>query len=124
MNSLPVTLCRAKCPYCGFVVAAVSPEARDAACRAHDAVYHPTETSPPPEPLEALTGRLAALAAGRDARRPVVSPPENPLDHSRESHADRRHVGALRRQGARGWYDAGPCPGAVHHPLCRRSHGR
>lgn len=66
---LPIgpTLLRAKCPRCGLVVAAASPAARTALCRAHDREAH-------------SLGSAVAVddAVPTDASKPAIAPAVQP----------------------------------------------
>lgn len=61
-----VTLARAKCPRCGFVVVAASLTAKAALCRAHDAEAHqllPSGVGAASEPYPSDASKAAIAAA-------------------------------------------------------------
>jgi hypothetical protein len=65
-----LTLARAKCPRCGWVISAASPEFRDQLARAHDAEVHhiPASAGVPP------AADVPSSAASKPAIAPAVQP--------------------------------------------------
>jgi uncharacterized protein (UPF0212 family) len=65
IRPVDVTLARAKCPRCGFVVVAASVAARKALCIAHDAEVHSLTPSDAgaPEPCPSAASKAAIAPA-------------------------------------------------------------